>query len=82
MIGRANDKIKRFELGIRAMKHIISEVSQSELKLICLLLSVFKLKIFILCLSIIFLISFKISKYSSLYSSIALLLAFFIYFKY
>jgi len=34
MIGRANDKIKRFELGIRAMKHIISEVSQSELKLI------------------------------------------------
>ena len=33
MIGRASDKIKRFDLGIRAMKHIISEIPQSEMKL-------------------------------------------------
>ena len=34
MIGRARDRIKRFDLGIRAMKHIISEVPQSEMKII------------------------------------------------
>lgn len=34
MIGRANDRIKRFDLGIKAMKYIISEVSQSEMKII------------------------------------------------
>jgi glycosyltransferase involved in cell wall biosynthesis len=34
MIGRANDRIKRFDLGIRAMKHIISDIPQSEMKII------------------------------------------------
>lgn len=34
MIGRGNDRLKRFDLGIKAMKHIISEVSQSEMKII------------------------------------------------
>ena len=34
MIGRANDRTKRFDLGIKAMKFIISEVSQSEMKII------------------------------------------------
>ena len=34
MIGRANDRIKRFDLGIRSMKYIISEIPQSEMKLI------------------------------------------------
>jgi glycosyltransferase involved in cell wall biosynthesis len=34
MVGRANDRIKRFDLGIRSMKYIISEVPQSEIKLI------------------------------------------------
>jgi glycosyltransferase involved in cell wall biosynthesis len=34
MLGRGDDKTKRFDLGIKAMKHIISEVSQSEMKII------------------------------------------------
>ena len=34
MIGRADDRIKRFDLGIRAMKYIISEIPQSEMKII------------------------------------------------
>jgi glycosyltransferase involved in cell wall biosynthesis len=34
MIGRGDDRIKRFDLGIKAMKHIISEVSQCEMKII------------------------------------------------
>jgi hypothetical protein len=34
MIGRGNDRTKRFDLGIKAMKYIISEVPQSEMKLI------------------------------------------------
>jgi glycosyltransferase involved in cell wall biosynthesis len=34
MIGRGDDKTKRFDLGIKAMKHIISEVSQCEMKII------------------------------------------------
>ena len=33
MLGRGDDKTKRFDLGIKAMKHIISEVSQSEMKI-------------------------------------------------
>ena len=33
MIGRARDRIKRFYLGIKAMKHIISEIPQSEMKI-------------------------------------------------
>ena len=34
MIGRGDDRIKRFDLGIKAMKYIISEVPKSEMKLI------------------------------------------------
>jgi len=34
MIGRGNDKYKRFDLGIKAMKFIIYEVPQSEMKII------------------------------------------------
>ena len=34
MIGRGNDKYKRFDLGIKAMKFIIHEVPQSEMKII------------------------------------------------
>lgn len=34
MIGRANDGIKRFDLGIKAMKYISSQIPQSELKII------------------------------------------------
>jgi glycosyltransferase involved in cell wall biosynthesis len=34
MIGRASDKLKRFELGIKAMKYIIQEIHNSKLKII------------------------------------------------
>ena len=34
MIGRGDDKTKRFDLGIKAMKHIASEIPQSEMKII------------------------------------------------
>jgi glycosyltransferase involved in cell wall biosynthesis len=34
MIGRANDKLKRFELGIRAMEFIIKEIPDCEMKII------------------------------------------------
>ena len=34
MIGRASDKLKRFELGIKAMKYIIQEIPNCELKII------------------------------------------------
>ena len=34
MIGRAEDKLKRFELGIKAMKYIIKEIPNSEMKII------------------------------------------------
>ena len=34
MIGRGEDKFKRFELGIEAMKYIRNEISQCELKII------------------------------------------------
>jgi glycosyltransferase involved in cell wall biosynthesis len=34
MIGRADDRIKRFDLGIRAMKYIGTQIPQSELKII------------------------------------------------
>ena len=34
MIGRAYDKYKRFDLGIKAMKYIIKEVPESQLKVI------------------------------------------------
>ena len=34
MIGRGDDRTKRFDLGIKAMKHIVSEIPQSEMKMI------------------------------------------------
>ena len=34
MIGRGNDKLKRFDLGIFSMKYIINEVSNCEMKII------------------------------------------------
>lgn len=34
MIGRGNDGIKRFDLGIKAMKQVVSEIPQSEMKII------------------------------------------------
>ena len=34
MIGRANDKFKRFELGIKSMKNIIKEMPECKLKII------------------------------------------------
>ena len=34
MIGRGSDKMKRFELGIKAMKYIIKEISETEMKII------------------------------------------------
>jgi len=34
MIGRGNDGIKRFDLGIRAMKYVVTEIPQSEMKII------------------------------------------------
>ena len=33
MIGRGDDRTKRFDLGIKAMKHIVSEIPQSEMKM-------------------------------------------------
>ena len=43
MIGRGDDKTKRFDLGIKSMKHIISEVSQSEMKIISSLNNIYYL---------------------------------------
>ena len=40
MIGRANDKLKRFELGIKAMKYIIQEIPNCEIKIISDLLDI------------------------------------------
>ena len=34
MIGRANDKYKRFELGIIAMKYIVKEIPECKMKII------------------------------------------------
>ena len=37
MIGRASDRLKRFELGIRAMKYIVKEINDCEMTIISLL---------------------------------------------
>jgi hypothetical protein len=34
MIGRGNDRIKRFEIGIKAMKYIANEIPECEMKII------------------------------------------------
>lgn len=44
MIGRGDDKYKRLDLGIKAMKYIINEVPQSEMKIISSLNGLFYLK--------------------------------------
>ena len=40
MIGRASDKLKRFDLGIMSMKYIIQEIPDCELKIITDLLDI------------------------------------------
>ena len=40
MIGRASDKLKRFNLGIKSMKYIIQEIPDCELKIITDLLDI------------------------------------------
>jgi glycosyltransferase involved in cell wall biosynthesis len=44
MIGRGDDRNKRFDLGIKSMKYIINEVPQSEMKLISKLNGIVYLK--------------------------------------
>ena len=44
MIGRASDKKKRFDLGIKAMKYIIKQIPESELKIISKLNGIYNLK--------------------------------------
>ena len=44
MIGRAGDKNKRFEIGIKAMKYIIKEIPESKIKIISSLSGTKKLK--------------------------------------
>ena len=44
MIGRGDDKYKRLDLGIKAMKYIINEVPQSEMKIISSLNGLFYLQ--------------------------------------
>ena len=44
MVGRAGDKNKRFDLGIKAMKYIIKEIPDSELKIISKLSRIYYLK--------------------------------------
>ena len=47
MIGRANDRLKRFELGIQAMVYIMKEVPRCEMKIITDLKDINYLKILI-----------------------------------
>jgi len=44
MIGRGNDKNKRFDIGIKAMKYIIKEIPECELKIISTLNGIKQLK--------------------------------------
>ena len=44
MIGRGDDKFKRFDLGLTAMKFIVNDIPQSEMKLISNLNGLFFLK--------------------------------------
>jgi glycosyltransferase involved in cell wall biosynthesis len=44
MIGRANDKIKRFDLGIKSMKYIVEELPECEMKIISETLDIQNLK--------------------------------------
>ena len=44
MVGRAGDKNKRFDLGVKAMKYIIKEIPDSQLKIISKLSRIYYLK--------------------------------------
>ena len=37
VIGRGNDKKKRFDIGIKAMKYIVKEIPECQLKIISLI---------------------------------------------
>ena len=52
MIGRGSDPIKRFELGISAMKHIISEIPKCEMKIISETTNISNLEILISTLNL------------------------------
>lgn len=47
MLGRGNDKKKRFELGIKAMQYIIKEIPEGELKIISTLKGIVKHRILV-----------------------------------
>ena len=47
MVGRGIDKLKRFELGIQAMKYLVKEIPNCEMKIICELIGIDYLKILI-----------------------------------
>ena len=47
MIGRANDILKRFDLGIKAMKYIIREIPECEMKIISKIIGLDNLNILI-----------------------------------
>ena len=52
MIGRADDKTKRFELGIEAMEYITEEISEIEMRIITNMTNIFYLKNLISILSL------------------------------
>ena len=52
MIGRADDKTKRFELGIEAMEYITEEISEIEMRIITNMTNIFYLKNLINILSL------------------------------
>ena len=43
MIGRANNKIKRFEIGIMSMEYIIQQIKDCELKIVSLIYGIYDL---------------------------------------
>ena len=60
MIGRGDDKTKRFDLGIKAMKHVISEIYNSELKIISSLNNIYYLFKLTKDLNLIILLNFRL----------------------
>ena len=52
MIGRANDKMKRFDLGVKAMKYIVKELPKSKMKIIANISDIGYLKNLVNCLQI------------------------------
>lgn len=47
MIGRADDRLKRFELGIQAMEYIIKDIPEIKMKIISNITNIFSLKVLI-----------------------------------